>query len=99
MSGICGICEPGRDVDARVLAPMLDALALPDESGRKTLSAHSVALGVAQRWIFQNAAVFEKVSIVADADFIDFSGPSDALSIRRQVVVCFPRGRHSHGAK
>jgi asparagine synthase (glutamine-hydrolysing) len=81
MSGICGICEPGRELDARMLTPMLDALALPDESGRKTLSGHSIALGVAQRWIFQNAAAFQKISIVADADFVDFSAPADALSI------------------
>ena len=81
MSGICGICEPRRDLNARMLAPMLDALALPDKSGRKVLSGDSIALGVAQRWSFQNAATFQSISAVADADLIDFGAPADALAI------------------
>jgi len=73
-----------------MLAPMLDVLALPDESGRKTLSDYSIALGVAQRWIFQNAAVFHNISVVADADFIDFNAPADALSISLKEAKSMP---------
>lgn len=81
MSGICGICEPSRELDTRTLAPMLDALALPGESGSKMLAGPSITMGVARRWVFQNAAAFQQISVVADADLIDFSVPAVALSI------------------
>jgi asparagine synthase (glutamine-hydrolysing) len=81
MSGICGICEPGRELDARLLTPMLDALALPDESGREELSSLSITFGIARRWSFQQVAAVNSVSVVADADLVDFSLPAEALSI------------------
>src|SRR5260370_13766877 len=81
MSGICGICEPGGELSARVLAPMLDALTLTDETERATQGGNCIALGVARRWKFQQAAVLDHVSVVADADLIDFAGPAAALGI------------------
>lgn len=81
MSGICGICEPGRELDARLLTSMLDALTLPDESEREVLSSSSIILGIARRWSFQQVAVVNGVSVVADADLVDFSLPAEALSI------------------
>jgi asparagine synthase (glutamine-hydrolysing) len=81
MSGICGICEPGRELSASLLAPMLDALALPGETGRETRVGHSLALGVARRWSFQQAAVVNGITVTADADLVDWLPPAQALSI------------------
>jgi asparagine synthase (glutamine-hydrolysing) len=81
MSGICGILEPGRDLSARVLAPMLDALTLADESEREVLSARSINLGVARRWKFQQAATVDHISVVADADLVDLKAIAEALTI------------------
>src|SRR5438445_2399564 len=73
MSGICGICEPGRQFHASVLAPMIEALTLPGESDRIVHGGRSVAFGVSRRWPFQQAASFEGVSVLADADLVDSS--------------------------
>ena len=81
MSGICGICEVGRELSARVLAPMLDALALADERERQKRVAPSIALGLAQRWSFQDVTEIDNVSVATDADLIDFSEAAHALSI------------------
>jgi asparagine synthase (glutamine-hydrolysing) len=81
MSGICGICEPGRELDARLLASMLDALALPGESDSEVHSSSSIIFGVARRWSFQQVAVVNGVSVAADADLVDFDLPAETLSI------------------
>ena len=73
MSGICGICEPGRQFHSSALAPMMEALALSDESERITRAVSSVAFGVSRRWPFQQFASFEGISVLADADLVDSS--------------------------
>ena len=75
MSGICGIFEEGREFDARQLKPMLDALALPGELDARRCGGKSALLGVARRWLFQQAAEYEGVSVVADADLLGFQSP------------------------
>ncbi|HYA97920.1 MAG TPA: hypothetical protein VEH49_07485, partial [Methylomirabilota bacterium] len=81
MSGICGICEPGTEVSARELAPMLDALALAGEMGRAKQGGPSAGLAVAQRWEFQQLATVGHVSVAADADLLD-SGEPTAVETR-----------------
>src|SRR5208282_1898160 len=81
MSGICGICELGVELSARIVAPMLDALALTDETERTTQGGNCIALGVARRWKFQQATVVDHISVVADADLIDFADAAAALAI------------------
>jgi asparagine synthase (glutamine-hydrolysing) len=71
MSGICGICEPGRALGGRSLGPMLAALALPDESGNEAIGGDSVAMAVARRWDCQQIAVLPEISIVVDADILN----------------------------
>src|SRR5271154_3709215 len=71
MSGICGICEPGREIGTSLLAPMLEALVLPGEMERDTLVARSTALGVARRWNFQSLASLPGIEVAADADLLD----------------------------
>ena len=81
MSGICGICEPGRELSAKDVAPMLNALTLPGENGQKTHVGHSIGLGVAQRWDFQQVASLDGISVVADADLLDTEPLAQALSL------------------
>src|SRR5712692_5506443 len=68
MSGICGICEAGRQIDARSLGPMLAALELPDEAPPQVVGGTSVGLGAARRWPFQQVASVAGVHVAADAD-------------------------------
>lgn len=68
MSGICGICEPGRAFVSRFLEPMLSALVLPGESPTETAAGNSAAVGVAPLWAMQEVASIDGVRIAIDAD-------------------------------
>jgi len=68
MSGICGICTPGRAIDSRLLGSMLEALALPGDLLRGSPAESSAAFGTAQRWDFQEVATVDWVYIAVDAD-------------------------------
>jgi asparagine synthase (glutamine-hydrolysing) len=80
MSGICGIYEQGRPFAAELIAPMLNALALPGESERGACGGTGAALGVARRWKFQQAARFAGISVVTDADLVGRGAVLHALS-------------------
>src|ERR1700674_3312796 len=71
MSGICGICEPGRTLSPAGIKAMLAALSLPGETGQIAPGNDSVALGVAQRWHFQQVASIPGVRIAADAELLN----------------------------
>ncbi|HTF25979.1 MAG TPA: asparagine synthase (glutamine-hydrolyzing) [Candidatus Limnocylindria bacterium] len=71
MSGICGICEPGRSLSPAGIKAMLAALSLPDETGQLAPGKDSVALGVSQRWHFQQVASIPGVRIAADAELFN----------------------------
>jgi asparagine synthase (glutamine-hydrolysing) len=71
MSGICGICEPGRAVNSARIKGMLSALALPGESQWETPGGHSAAMGVSRRWNFQQVAAIPGVHIAADAELFN----------------------------
>jgi len=81
MSGICGICEVGRDIGTRLLEPMLNAIALPGEFGRGEFGGRGFAFGVARRWDFQQIASVSGVTVAADADLIDAASVRQALSV------------------
>lgn len=68
MSGICGICEAGRQFDAQNLGPMLAALELPEEAPPQAVGGTSVGLGAARRWPFQQVATVAGMRVAADAD-------------------------------
>ena len=68
MSGLCGICQPGRVLDPRVLGPMLEMLVLEGEKGRQVSAGPAIALGVAARWEGQELVEIPGVRIVVDAD-------------------------------
>jgi len=73
MSGICGICEPGRAIRAENLASMLAAQTLPGETETVAEGGMSAALGVARRWEFQQVAAFPGVRIAVDADLYNLA--------------------------
>jgi asparagine synthase (glutamine-hydrolysing) len=71
MSGICGICEPGRSLSPAGIKAMLAAFVLPGESAQQTAGFDSVSLAVARRWSFQEVANIPGVRIAADAELLN----------------------------
>ncbi len=90
MSGICGICEVGREFSAGSVLPMLDVMTLSDESQRDAIGGRSIALGVARRWSFQRAGAADGVSIAVDADIVDYEPIAEALSLPVTTVAAMP---------
>src|SRR5713226_8336919 len=71
MSGICGICEPGRTLSPAGIKAMLAAFVLPEESAQQASGADSVSLAVARRWDFQQVANIPGIRIAADAELLN----------------------------
>jgi asparagine synthase (glutamine-hydrolysing) len=71
MSGICGICEPGRTLSPAGIQAMLAAFVLPEESARQAPGSDSVSLAVARRWDFQQVAAIPGIRIAADAELFN----------------------------
>jgi len=71
MSGICGICEPGRTLSSAGIKALLAAFVLPGESSQQTPGADSVSLAVSRRWDFQQVAVIPGIRITADAELFN----------------------------
>src|SRR5258708_14499399 len=71
MSGICGICEPGRTLSPAGIKAMLAAFVLPEESALQTPGADSVSLAVARRWDFQQIGSIPGIRITADAELLN----------------------------
>lgn len=71
MSGISGICEPGRKGSALHLEPMLESMAMSGESGRAQTTGGSAALGVARRWGFQQVAAVHGLQVAVDAELFN----------------------------
>src|SRR2546423_4254003 len=90
MSGICGICQPGRELDSADLAFMLDGVSVANEQARSAHAARSIALGGLQRRSFQQVAVVDRVSAVANADLIDLVEAGQALSLAPDAAAVMP---------
>jgi asparagine synthase (glutamine-hydrolysing) len=71
MSGICGICEPGRALNPAGIQAMLAAFVLPEESTLQAQGNNSVSLAVARRWEFQQVASIPGIRIAADAELLN----------------------------
>ena len=82
MSGICGICEPGRRMNPAVIEPMLAALSLPGEVSQFTSGGDSISLGVSRRWDFQQVASNPVVHVAVDAELLNRK--ELALSLKEQ---------------
>jgi len=71
MSGIYGICEPGRTMSPAGIRAMLGAFVLSGESGLQAQGADSASLAVARRWDFQQVAAIPGIRIAADAELLN----------------------------
>src|SRR5260370_19410740 len=71
MSGMCGICEPGRTLNPESIKAMVAAFVLPEESSQQPPGADSVSLAVARRWDFQQVAAVPGIRIAADAELLN----------------------------
>ncbi len=71
MSGICGICEPGRTLNPAGIQAMLAAFVLPGESALQAQGNDSASLAVARRWEFQQVASIPGIRIAADAELLN----------------------------
>src|SRR5712692_6906108 len=80
MSGICGICEPGRAVSSAKIKAMLSALALPGESQWETPRGHSAAMCVSRRWSFQQVAAIPGILIAADTELFNRRELAESLA-------------------
>jgi asparagine synthase (glutamine-hydrolysing) len=90
MSGIFGICEPGREMSRNLLLPMLNAHSLHGETEGELHGSRSIAMGVSRRWKFQQSTISDGLTVVADADLVAFDVLADALSL--PVAACFDMG-------
>src|SRR6266849_3948309 len=71
MSGICGICQPGRTVDPACVTGMLAGMTFSGELGSERFAAGPIAMGVARRWPFQQVASIPGAQIAADAEIFN----------------------------
>lgn len=71
MSGICGICEPGRTLNPASIQAMLAVFVLSEESALQAPGNNSVSLAVARRWEFQQVASIPGIRIAADAELLN----------------------------
>jgi asparagine synthase (glutamine-hydrolysing) len=90
MSGICGICEAGREWRAGALEPMLEALRLPGDSDRPSIAGRSAILGATKCWEFQQTGYLNRVSLTVDADIVDFAPAAAALSCEPAAAANMP---------
>jgi asparagine synthase (glutamine-hydrolysing) len=97
MSGLCGICEPRREMDSTVVEPMLSALALQKQEECSVNAGQSIALGVARRWEGQEVVAIPGIRIAVDADLYNVSELKARLAARGlhssdwQVALCLAR--------
>jgi len=82
MSGICGICEPGRTLSPAGIKAMLAAFVLPGESTLQTAGVDSVSLAVTRRWDFQQVANVSGILVAADAELLNRSELVKSLETR-----------------
>src|SRR6185437_14094296 len=84
MSGICGIIHPSATPNLEDLARTRAALSLPGDRDLQPCIHGSAAMGVAQRWDFQEMSLSSNILVAIDADLVnveslaaDVSGHSD----------------------
>src|SRR6266852_5321893 len=82
MSGLCGICERGRELGSRVLEPMVAALAMKGEQRPSASTGNSIALAVSQRWEGQEVSSTQSVRIAVDVDLYNLKELKDRLATR-----------------
>src|SRR3954453_6935511 len=71
MSGVFGICEPGRELSSRHVESMRTVLPFADVSPVEIAAGRSAALGVLQRMPQQQLARIGDIIVVADVDLVN----------------------------
>jgi asparagine synthase (glutamine-hydrolysing) len=80
VSGICGICQPGRKFERGSLSPMLAAVALPGDEKPSEVTGPDFALGITPRWPGQQLAAIPGVKLVLDAEIVNTDEWNDILA-------------------
>ncbi len=80
MSGICGICQPGRELVRGSLSPMLAALTLPGDERPAEVAGSDVAIGVIRHWPGQQLAAVPGVRLTLDAELVNTDSWNDILT-------------------
>jgi len=93
MSGICGICEPGRPLRSEALEAMVAALRLPGDSEASAVFGASAALSVVPRWSFQQSATLPGLRVVADAELLN------KPQLERELSGAIPNSKELSGAE
>jgi asparagine synthase (glutamine-hydrolysing) len=73
VSGICGICEPGREVSREAVEAMLASLTLAGDSETQRSAGNSVAFAVSRRWEAQEIGAIDGVRVAADTDLTNWA--------------------------
>lgn len=73
MNGLCGICHPGRRLDAGALEPMLSALDAGGHASHAMSAGLSIAMGTSQVWPGQGVAQIPGIHIAIDTDLYNAS--------------------------
>jgi asparagine synthase (glutamine-hydrolysing) len=88
MSGICGICEPGRKFSFDQIHPMVAGLAVDPSEKRDAISCDSITLGVSQRFAGQDLGFADGVWVAADLDLLNMDSLRSEVEAKGQQ----PRG-------
>jgi hypothetical protein len=80
VSGICGICQPGRKFLRGSLSRMLAAVALPGDEKPSEVTGPDFALGIIPRWPGQQLAAIPGVKLVLDAEIVNTDEWNDILA-------------------
>lgn len=84
MSGICGICQPGRKFGAEAIRSMMAGLFVDTCEEQDTMWSDSVTLGVSQRFDGQNLGPAEDIWVAADIDVLNLDSLRSAVEARLQ---------------
>lgn len=84
MSGICGICQPGRRLASEQIRPIVAALAVDASERADAMGSDSVAMGVSQRFAGQDLGFADGIWVVADTDLLNLDSLRSELESRGQ---------------
>jgi asparagine synthase (glutamine-hydrolysing) len=80
MSGICGICQRGREFVHGALQPMFSAIALPMDDRPVEFAGADAALGVVPHWQGQQLATIPGVRVALDSDLLNIQNWDASLT-------------------
>lgn len=79
MSGICGVCQPGRPFNRSDVLPMVAALAVGEHEIADSFSGDSIAIGCSHLFEGQDLAAIDGVKVAADCDLLNLAALRSCL--------------------